>query len=116
MVKNLPSPATATEDSGKNAVNVSNDTLPSFFPSWASEGQLLYSMRNNQIWTMQADGSGKRALPDISFFLARLSPDGKRLAYLRQDEPGIVFIQYPSLLPLGALTGAQVKKWLKENP
>lgn len=67
------------------------------WPSWTRDGRLLFSHRPPdgrwQIWAMRADGRGaaeKITPDDAAEWHARVSPDGKLIAFIsdRQREPG----------------------------
>lgn len=61
------------------------------FPDWSPDGQRLAFMRDGQIWLMQADGQGARAVTqteqawDVS---PVWSPDGARIAFIRYLDQG----------------------------
>jgi WD40 repeat protein len=58
-----------------------NDAIPDKSPSWTPDGRSIVYQRGNQIWAMNADGSGKHRL--TAGTLPAVSPDGHRIAFVR---------------------------------
>jgi Tol biopolymer transport system component len=61
----------------------------SLMPAWSPDGRKLAFVRGGQIWTMNADGSGQRAIGSgtpLSAEHPSWSPDGRRIAFSRNGE------------------------------
>ncbi|HVQ47801.1 MAG TPA: hypothetical protein VMS62_13315 [Gemmatimonadales bacterium] len=60
-----------------------------FFPVWSPDGQkLLFSVVSGDLWVMNADGSGRARLAQGFISQYRWSPDGLRIAFLRERTTG----------------------------
>ncbi|MFL5533240.1 MAG: hypothetical protein ACJ8BC_14840 [Gemmatimonadales bacterium] len=60
-----------------------------FFPVWSPDGQkLLFSVVTGDLWVMNADGSGRARLAQGFISQYRWSPDGLRIAFLRERTTG----------------------------
>ena len=60
-----------------------------FFPIWSPDGQkLLFSVVTGDLWVMNADGSGRAKLARGFINQYRWSPDGLRIAFLRERTTG----------------------------
>jgi TolB protein len=60
-----------------------------FFPVWSPDGQkLLFSVVSGDLWVMNADGSGRTELARGFINQYRWSPDGLRIAFLRERTTG----------------------------
>ena len=56
-----------------------------FFPVWSPDGQkLLFSVVSGGLWIMNADGTGRTELAGGFISQYRWSPDGLRIAFLRE--------------------------------
>lgn len=74
--------------------NLTNDTLSNTYPDWAdADGRTIiytHSAVKDQpmAYTMDAEGKAKVPLGEVHAHYTRLSPDGKRIAYI--DRAGLV--------------------------
>ena len=60
-----------------------------FFPVWSPDGQkLLFSVVSGDLWVMNADGTGRSQLARGFISQYRWSPDGQRIAFLRERTTG----------------------------
>jgi len=60
-----------------------------FFPVWSPDGQkLLFSVVAGDLWVMNADGTGRAQLARGFISQYRWSPDGQRIAFLRERTTG----------------------------
>jgi TolB protein len=60
-----------------------------FYPVWSPDGhRLLFSMASGDLWIMNADGSGRTVLARGFISQYRWSPDGTRIAFIRDRVSG----------------------------
>lgn len=73
---------------------LTNDSLHNYYPSWTLDGKIIFSStdrlhkdRENVagLYRMAADGTSKEKVGDIVPWLARMSPDGKHIAFTRPN-------------------------------
>jgi len=65
-----------------------------FFPAWSPDGQkLLFSVASGNLWVMNADGTGRTELARGFISQYRWSPDGLRIAFLRERSTGRDFFE-----------------------
>jgi len=70
---------------GYNILNLTDspDTRDTW-PTWSPDGQEILWQSQENLWLMNADGSGKRMIPGEKWYgRAELSPDGRRIVYTR---------------------------------
>lgn len=88
-----------TDLAGKSPRNITSDTLHSYYPSWTPAGNLLFTSTDEHIFTMKPDRTGRKPTGIKSFF-ARVSPQKKRIAYIRREDRSIVIARFPGLKPV----------------
>ncbi|MBL0358297.1 MAG: PD40 domain-containing protein [Chitinophagaceae bacterium] len=74
---------------GSNKVNISNDSLQNFYPSWISKNKIIYTQRRNEInhiFSNSPKGNHKKLFLQAESFYARISANGKMIAYIDQKE------------------------------
>ena len=69
------------ESDGTDLTQLTRNAVPDRSPSWTPDGRGIVYQRSNQIWAMNADGSGKHRL--TAGTLPAISPDGRRIAFVR---------------------------------
>jgi TolB protein len=76
-----------TDNKGSFHKNLSQDTLHNYYPGWAPGGRILHASNDNTLRIMKADGSDKEVISGISSFYGRISPKGKKIAYIQDAGP-----------------------------
>lgn len=74
---------------GSNKINISKDSLQNFYPSWVSKNKIVYTQRRNEInhiFSSSPNGNHNKQLLKAESFYARISPNGKMIAYIDQKE------------------------------
>ena len=97
-----------SETTGRFPQNITNDTLHSYYPAWTPKGDIIFTSKDNQIYQMKADGSGRKGLGINSHF-ARVSPKKKKVAYISNDDAGIVIAKYPKLKKVAVINEKSLK-------
>jgi len=69
--------------------NISNDENHNYFPGWAPDGKVIYTMGEDAIFTMNSDGTNKAPITGIRGFYARYLPKGQAVAYLNEPNQAI---------------------------
>jgi WD40 repeat protein len=69
------------ESDGTDLTQLTRNAVSDRSPSWTPDGRRIVYQRVNQIWAMNADGSGKHRL--TAGTLPAISPDGRRIAFVR---------------------------------
>ena len=81
---------------GFNQKNITTDTLLNYYPSWANNKKIVYAQDwkngTSKIIICKSNGKKKKQLLNIESFLARFSPDGKRISYVDKKERCIVVV------------------------
>jgi Tol biopolymer transport system component len=75
---------------------VLKDSLSDFYSSWSPEGRILFtraldkvfSPKRTGIFTVMPDGSQLTRIGNLNGWLARYSPDGKRIAFIQKTSDG----------------------------
>ena len=78
---------------GSGDANLTSDEWNNVFPGWTPDGRVIYSRSLDEgpmvTFTVRTDGSGKEPLRAIESYYARVSPDGSKIACLREQEGSI---------------------------
>lgn len=65
----------------------SEDEIEDWDASWSPDGQQIAVERSNQLWMMNADGTGLKQISDQMIRFLDWSPDGKTIAYQALSSP-----------------------------
>ena len=86
---------------GSNIKKTTNDTFQNFYPSWIRKNKIIYTQRENgvnRIFSISPSGSRKKQFLQIESFYARISPNGKMIAYIDGKEQCIKVISLQGTL------------------
>ena len=70
---------------GGSASNVTADTLHNIFPGWTPDGRIIYCRvigKQRSVVITDIQRKNETVIPNVSSFFARVSPDGRRLAFI----------------------------------
>ncbi len=84
-----------TDSQGSFFKNLTADTLNNYFAGWTPSG-IIYAAGDEKIFTIGADGAGKKELKNVRSFYARVSPNGKWIAYFDKESRSLVVQRFPS--------------------
>ncbi|MEO6036851.1 MAG: hypothetical protein ABIQ93_00470, partial [Saprospiraceae bacterium] len=76
-----------TDSQGSFQKNLSADTLHNIYPSWTPKGDILY-VSKSELRLMNGEGASRRVVAGITTFFARVSRNGKKIAYFLKTDQG----------------------------
>jgi len=71
-------------DDSSGVTNLTNNPGPNYSPAWSPDGSRIAFSKDNDLWVMNADGSGARMIfgaSDSYDFSPSWSPDGSKIAF-----------------------------------
>lgn len=81
---------------GSGAKNITNDEFNNIYPGWFGKNKIIYGQGKKglptKVFTINIDGSDKKQLLTLESFYARVSPDGKKIAYIDDKEKHIKIV------------------------
>ena len=74
---------------GSNLVPLTQGNSSNTSPRWSPDGRKIAFITNEQIWIMNADGTGSKQLTDLATGVSKFlwSPDGNKIAFLSDVYP-----------------------------
>jgi TolB protein len=77
---------------GTDPKNITNDEFNNIFPGWLNNNKIIYGQglkgKPTKVFTINADGTEKKQLMSLESFYARSSPDGKKIAFVSNQDGG----------------------------
>lgn len=81
---------------GSEPKNITNDEFNNIFPGWFGKNKIIYGQgkkgQPTRVFTINIDGSNKKQLLTLESFYARVSTDGKKIAYIEDKTKNIVIV------------------------
>src|SRR5579862_1875023 len=74
---------------GGKATNLTRDTLLNIYPGWRPDGKIIYSRlthKSAEIVVTDLKGKSHKVVPHIASNFARVSPDGKQIAFTSSEQ------------------------------